>query len=187
MAHLPPRVPHGTQLMFETYSREEIETIKKAALESSKPITDNRAYQILKKLEFFNNVSEVTLYEVVKDIKLKKYDKHAIIIKEGELDDTIFLVVKGAVAIYKNRKYEKERLIGVLKENDVFGEIGFLLNQPRNATAKVSLDESLILTFRLDRSKMEMGSNPKETLIIYKNIAANLAVKLEALNKRFCI
>lgn len=187
MAHLSQRLPKRTELMFETYSKEEIEAIKKAALESSKPITDSRAYQILRKLDFFNNVSEVTLYEVVQDIKLKKCGKGDIIITEGELEDTIFLVVKGSVAIYKKRRYEKERLIGVLKENDVFGEVGFLLAQPRNATAKVSMDESLILTFRLDQKKMESSTNPKECLIIYRNIAANLALKLEALNKRFCV
>jgi len=173
--------------MFEVYTRDEIEAIKTAALESSASIKDDRAYAILKKLSFFEGVDSKTLYESVASIKLKRYDKGEVIIKEGELDDTIFLLVKGAVAVFKHRRYEKEKLVGVLKEGEVFGEIVLLLGQPRSATVKVSVNESLILSFRLDKDKIDAGALSKSSILIYKNIATSLALKLEALNNRFCI
>ena len=173
--------------MFEVYTKEEIEIIKTVAQESSAPISDDRAYTILRKLSFFDGVDEKTLYESVKSIKLGKYEKGETIITEGETDDTIFLLVKGAVAVFKNRRYEKNRLVGVLKEKEVFGEMSLLLDEPRSATVRVSTTQSLILSFKLDKEKLDGGKISKSSILIYKNIAKSLAHKLEALNNRFCI
>lgn len=173
--------------MFETYTKEEIEIIKTAALESSSPIKDDRAYAFLRKLSFFDGVDDKTLYESVKKIKLGKYDKGETIISEGDEDDTIFLLVKGSVAVFKNRRYEKNRLVGVLKEGEVFGEMALLLEEPRSATVKVSTTQSLILSFKLDKDRLDSGTISKSSILIYKNIAKSLAHKLEALNNRFCI
>lgn len=94
---------------------------------------------------------------------------------------------KGLSRFLKTEGMKKNRLVGVLKEKEVFGEMSLLLDEPRSATVKVSTTQSLILSFRLDKDKLDSGTIRKSSILIYKNIAKSLAHKLEALNNRFCI
>lgn len=173
--------------MFEVYTKEELEIIKTALSETKTETSEDKAFAILKKLAFFEGVDSKILSKCVKNIKLKRYEKYETIIEEGDIDDTIFLIVKGAVAVYKYRKYEKEKLIGVLKEGQVFGEVVYLLGVQRSATVKVSINDSLILSFRLNGDYLDSKEASASAVLIYKNIAKSLALKLDALNNRFCI
>jgi CRP-like cAMP-binding protein len=61
------------------------------------------------------------------------------IVDEGEHDKTFFLLIKGAVDIYK-----AEKKIASLGQGDFFGEVALIANVPRTASVRVT-EESLFL------------------------------------------
>lgn len=53
--------------------------------------------------------------------------------RSGQLDRDLYVLLKGQAAIYKVLDEKRRQMISVLGAGAIFGEVGFLLNQPRTA------------------------------------------------------
>jgi uncharacterized protein (TIGR02266 family) len=65
----------------------------------------------------------------------ESYHDGQIIFKEGSSGDWIYVIISGAVEISKKVQGQKH-IIAILKENEVFGELGFVGLTKRTATAR---------------------------------------------------
>jgi membrane protein len=63
----------------------------------------------------------------------KAFAKGETLIKEGEHSKTSFLLVEGEVGVYKESDGPSRKL-GKLGKGELFGEMAYLLNEPRTAT-----------------------------------------------------
>lgn len=66
---------------------------------------------------------------------LTYFPKDQLIVQEGELDKTFYLLLQGSVDILKNGKK-----INSLSQGDFFGEIALIANVPRSASVKTNED-----------------------------------------------
>lgn len=73
----------------------------------------------------------------------RTYPKGAVICKEGEPGDSLMVICRGEVGIYKESK-GKEICLRHLGEGDCFGEFGFFLDQKRHATVKSLVECEII-------------------------------------------
>jgi len=73
----------------------------------------------------------------------RTYRKGDMIFAEGEPGDDFFVVQSGSVKISKIIE-DKEVLLGMLKEGDIFGEMALLEGKPRGASAMASEDSSVM-------------------------------------------
>lgn len=73
--------------------------------------------------------------------------KDFLLFVEGEPGDRLFIIQKGKVNITKIMN-DKEILIAVLKEGDIFGEMALLENKPRTANAITAEDCSFLVVER---------------------------------------
>ncbi|MFN3411932.1 MAG: Crp/Fnr family transcriptional regulator [Exilispira sp.] len=73
--------------------------------------------------------------------------KDFLLFVEGEPGDRLFIIQKGKVNITKIMN-DKEILIAVLKEGDIFGEMALLENKPRTANAITAEDCSFLIVER---------------------------------------
>ena len=82
-----------------------------------------------------------------------------VLIREGDIGDKFFVVVRGRVRIAKGAG-DDEMDLGVQEDGDVFGEIALLEDVPRTASV-VAVTPCLCLT--LDRPKFEalLDEQPK--------------------------
>ncbi len=76
---------------------------------------------------------------------IKRYRKNELIIREGEVADVIFLILEGKVRLIKRDEQDREVEIGYLSEGQVFGEMGFILEEARTYTAKAFTNVKLKL------------------------------------------
>lgn len=53
--------------------------------------------------------------------------------KTGQCDRDLYLILKGQAAVYRVLGDKRRQMISVFSAGSIFGEIGFLLNQPRSA------------------------------------------------------
>ncbi|HIB94294.1 MAG TPA: cyclic nucleotide-binding domain-containing protein [Candidatus Lambdaproteobacteria bacterium] len=65
-----------------------------------------------------------------------------VIVKQGNLDTELFILIKGQVKIFKNER--PNIILAHLKPGNVFGEISYLKKTPRTANA-VSTKDSIFL------------------------------------------
>lgn len=61
------------------------------------------------------------------------------IVREGELDDSLYVVVSGTTGVYRGTQ-----MVAQLKEGEVFGELALLDPAPRSATVRTVSDSTLL-------------------------------------------
>ena len=68
----------------------------------------------------------------------KQYFKKGVeIIKEGALSDCAYIIESGSVRVSKTLGNGEEQTIGILQENDIFGEMGLIDCLPRSANVEI--------------------------------------------------
>ena len=65
----------------------------------------------------------------------KAYDKDAVIFREGDAGNSMFIVHGGAVGIYSSYGKADEKKLAELLPDDSFGEMSILEAEPRSTTA----------------------------------------------------
>ena len=85
----------------------------------------------LKKISLFKETEINKLVQIVMMMKKLSYDKNKIIFHQGETGNKLYMIKKGRVQIFKNKKYIRE-----LGEGACFGELALLYDEPRSATIK---------------------------------------------------
>ncbi len=63
-------------------------------------------------------------------LKIRKFKEDELILAEGEISRTIYKLLSGKAAIYKNYKQSDEYLVGIISEKKCCGEVGLLTGSP---------------------------------------------------------
>jgi serine/threonine protein kinase len=92
-------------------------------------ISEEERFNSVKKLDFFQGFPDVEVWEIVRAATWQDYRDGEDIIREGELDDSFYIIVEGAVGVVKNAKSLRTLVTG-----DCFGEMGYLAKTTRTAT-----------------------------------------------------
>lgn len=92
-------------------------------------ISEEERFNAVKKLDFFQGFPDVEIWEIVRAATWQDYLDGEDIIREGELDDSFYIIVEGAVRVVKTSKD-----LRTLVQGDCFGEMGYLAKTKRTAT-----------------------------------------------------
>jgi serine/threonine protein kinase len=126
-------------------------------------------WKTLRYLAFFKDFSDDQITEVVNASDWTEFKKGEVIVTEGEQETAFYIIAKGGVQVVKN-----EKVVGMMKQGDCFGEIAFLTRQPRNATIVARTEVSLM---RVSTSLMEQASTETQ-LRYYRIFLENLIARL---------
>lgn len=119
--------------------------------------------------------------EVISMNLSKTFKKGGIIFHQGSTSDCAFIVGSGSVEILQETK-EGEKVIGILKENEIFGEMGLIDGQHRSATAR-ALENSVLHIITRNNFDTLVQKNPKALLPILKVLTSRLRETLGFLQK----
>jgi CRP-like cAMP-binding protein len=76
------------------------------------------------------------------------YQKGAVIVSENDLDDKgLFLLRRGAVAVYKGKGKSRE-LISKIEALNFFGEMAIIAGGPRSASVEALTDNTIVYAFQ---------------------------------------
>jgi len=98
-------------------------------------------------LGFFTDFNDAEIWSLVRASNWDNYPPGAVIINEGDIDNSFYIILAGQVAILKN-----DQIIDTLQDGDCFGEMGFLSRTERTATVTAKTDVSLI---RVNKSTLD--------------------------------
>jgi serine/threonine protein kinase len=126
-------------------------------------------WKTLRFLAFFKDFSDDQITEVVNASEWKEFSKGDVIVTEGEQETAFYIIAKGGVEVMKDN-----RVVGIMKQGDCFGEIAFLTHQPRNATIVARTEVSLMM---VSVTLMEQASTETQ-LRYYRIFLENLISRL---------
>ena len=149
-------------------------------------ITNPALKQLLKVkrgVEFFKNLTDNEIAEIVFNIRFKKFNSGEVVFKEGAKDNKeLFFLIQGSVVIdILNRETLKEMTVATLDKPLLFGEMRALMGEPRTATAKAGKDGVILISFNVKESNEELS--PLAFAKFYKNVSRILANKVMQMNK----
>ncbi len=99
----------------------------------------------LKSIELFSQIPGADLSQIAQITDEAHFEEGDEIFAEGELGDTLFFIIEGAVRIHSGSDE-----IAVLGERQVFGEMSLLDSEPRSASAGATTDVTLLKIQRDD-------------------------------------
>lgn len=90
---------------------------------------------MLNVIPLFCNLSPSQLESIGSHLAFRVFEKGDVIVRQGEVADTIFIIVAGQVKVYIHDDHEgnKEVIVSTLGAGDFFGEIAMFDKEPRSA------------------------------------------------------
>ncbi len=129
------------------------------------PITD-----ILRSIPLFKNLDNADLELIASYLHKERYPKGAIVFREGEVGDTMYLVESGRVAVVGQ---EASDTIAIMGPGSFVGEISLLLAKPRTANLQVMIDAELWVLHRKDFEQL-ISSRPSIALEMMRELSQRL-------------
>ena len=101
-------------------------------LKSVEPVSRGKALRMVRKAPLFRSMSHAALSGLIDESFQTIYDTNAIIIRQGEQDDAVYMVLEGRVRVtYSDSAPEVS--VAELGAGEIFGELAVLEKKPRNA------------------------------------------------------
>lgn len=134
--------------------------------------------ELLRSKALFGGLNDTHLKKVASFLKEEKFKKGRTVIKEAEVGDRMYMVVKGNVEISKyNPESKEQEIISTLGEGDSFGEMELIDIQPRSATVKALVDVEAVSLSNSDLLKLSQQDLEAFSIIVV-NIARIISRKL---------
>ena len=103
----------------------------------------------LKKVHLFKHLSDNTLTTISKAMIQKKYNYEEIIVKEGDIGNSLFIIANGRVRIIQN-----DTMIRDLDSGNCFGEIA-MLKEGVKRTATVIAIENNVICYEISKTDLD--------------------------------
>src|ERR1700741_3243185 len=90
--------------------------------------------QTLKAVPFFSLLNEREL-DVIRIVSTEKsYPKNAVVLTEGEMGDSLYMIQSGKVKVFIGDEEGRENILKILGPGAFFGEMSMIDKQPRSAS-----------------------------------------------------
>jgi len=105
-------------------------------------------------------LSEEDWQMIIRNAQTIPFDKGDILLKEGEYDDAVYIVVSGQVEVIGGASFGRQKRLATIDEGSVFGEVAFFDNQPRSASVR-AISEGRVLRLSHNGFDKIFAWNPK--------------------------
>jgi len=127
------------------------------------------ASEFLQKVSLFQDLNSAALTTLAGLLVLKKVAAGAVVFRESDDSDALYVVETGRVVISKHVQDQMDVVLTRFSAGDFFGEMGLFDAAPRSATAHAENDSTL---WRLDRKAFQ------QILSDYPEMAARICYRL---------
>jgi CRP/FNR family transcriptional regulator len=115
--------------------------------------------EFLSRVSLFSLTKKSDLERIAKLANRHTFDKGDVIIKEGEPDNRLFIIVKGEVEVIKAMGEKRERRLGILGPESYFGEMALVDDLVRSASV-VANKKTEALSLHQETFRQEVERSP---------------------------
>jgi len=114
----------------------------------------------LNKVDILDSLDKYEKGKVADCLRQETYKKGEFVIREGECGNTFFFIQQGKACALKKNSSGGENVVYDYKENEYFGELSLLRDEPRAASIKATEDLQVAWIDRLSFKRL-LGSLDK--------------------------
>ena len=156
-------------------------------------MSEDSVTQFISTVPFFNVFSDVEKQKLISRADcFEKYNQEDVIFKQGDSGETLYLVLQGRVGLFRlgaidagegrvSLKEEVEKHVTELHPGTIFGEISMLTESTRNATARVSSAQAVVMKIT---KKLIEGLNHPTQIKFHQQLLLSLANHLDEMNSK---
>ena len=117
-------------------------------------------------IPLFSELQDQELQSLVSQVRVKTFQNEETICQDGDPGDSLMVISRGEVGIFKQAPKGREALIRSLKEGNFFGEFGFFTDHKRHATVK-ALTESEVFEISREGLNEIISTHPRIHEVLY--------------------
>lgn len=118
-------------------------------------------------------------------VRDRRFRKNEIIYRQGDPASEVFFVKFGTVDLYVDYKTEDSKLISVVPEGKVFGELGVIEGKPRTMTS-VAREDSVVTVVDKDSFPSYIEEHPNKLIVVLESLSSRIRAQSHKL-ARACI
>ena len=127
----------------------------------------------LHNVPFFGDFTKDQVQDIMNASQVLKAKKGQVVLTEGEIDDSFYIILSGSVAVQRT-----EKNIAKIARGECFGEMAYLQGQSRMATI---LAETDCILLKISGTLLDKSSESIQ-LLFQKNFAITLVKRLSKTN-----
>jgi len=150
--------------------------------------------------KFINTIPFFSVFKDVEKQKLisrancfEKYNQEEVIFQQGDSGETLYLTRQGRISLFRlctvdngegrvSLKEEVEKHVTDLIPGTIFGEISMLTESKRNATARVSSAQAVVM--KITKKLIDSLNHPTQ-IKFHQQLLLSLATHLDDMNSKF--
>ncbi len=126
-------------------------------------------HEILKEVSMFSTLDEVEIQALESISHIYKYQENETLFLEGNVSDSLMLLIDGVVSIFKHDNKGNEIVIGYFKRYALLAEAATLRHTPLPSSARFQTDGAIV---KIDINEFEklFITNPKISYAIIQSL-----------------
>lgn len=117
-------------------------------------------------VDLFQGLSNEELEALRRASVAREFSKNSVVIHEGDLADSLYIIERGRVKVYCSDKNGKDFVLDILEDGDYFGELALLDDDRRSASVRAMETASFRVIYKQDfNTVLDAHPNIARTLI----------------------
>ena len=157
-------------------------------------MVEDSIMRFINSISFFKGFTDAEKEKLINRADcFEKYRKEDLVFKQGDIGDTLFLVLQGKINLFRlgtikvdegrvSLKEEFDKKITTLSTGEIFGEISMLTDSKRNVTARVESQQAVLL--KITKKLIDSLNHPTQ-LKFHGQLLLALATHLDSMNSKF--
>jgi CRP/FNR family cyclic AMP-dependent transcriptional regulator len=141
--------------------------------------------RFLQEIPIFGGIDADSLAYLVDQAEHIRIDEGETLFKEGDLDNSVYVLEQGRVAIYRTYQGRQYKL-RELAEGDCLGEMALIDCKPRSATV-IATEPCRAMKISVAQMGALYARNPEQHAMIYMNLAREVCRRLRLADHRLFI
>ena len=131
----------------------------------------------LSRIRLLQSLPPNDIATLIPHMKRENFEAGEIIFRQDDIGSTLYFILSGEVEIIRRDDRDRETTIAVLSENETFGEMALLGNNPRNATARAQSKTQVLKVLHSDfETALALSDELRESaLVLFHQRAENLS------------
>ena len=94
---------------------------------------------IFKGVNLFSELTGEEVFQIAQIAAEERYLAEEVIFREGDVGDSMFIIIDGSVSVYNQKKE-----ITILEKGECFGEMALLDREPRSSSIRAVTDTAVL-------------------------------------------
>ncbi len=127
----------------------------------------------LENVDLFKGLSPAELDALRRASVAREFSKNAVVIHEGDIADSLYIIERGRVKVYCSDKNGKDFVLDILEDGDYFGELALLDDDKRSASVRAMETASFRVIYKQDFNTV-LDAHPNIARTLNRNLTQRI-------------